>query len=97
MKPAGQKFPWYVYIVRCNDGTLYTGITTDLEGRMVSHNSGKGGAKYTKARRPVVLVYAEGAESRSEASKREYRIKQMPLTAKWGMVAGWKRCPGPYS
>ena len=82
--------PWYVYIVRCTDGTLYTGITTDLDERIASHNSGKGGAKYTKARRPVELVYFEPAGSRSEAAKREYRIKRMSLTAKWGMVGGNK-------
>ena len=81
---------WYVYIVRCSDGTLYTGITTDIDGRIASHNSGKGGAKYTRARRPVELVYAERAGSRSEAAKREYRIKRMPLMAKRGMVAGNK-------
>jgi len=95
MSPTGEKSPWYVYIVCCIDGTLYTGITTDLDGRMASHNSGKGGARYTKARRPVELVYSEPAGSRSEASKREYRIKKMPLTAKWMMVASHDACAGP--
>jgi putative endonuclease len=86
MNSIGIASPWYVYIVRCRDGTLYTGITTDLDKRISSHNSGKGGAKYTRARRPVTLVYAEPAVSRSEAARREYRIKRMPLTAKCLML-----------
>ena len=53
---------WYVYIVRCNDGTLYTGITKDLERRLAEHNSPKGGAKYTRTRKPVTLVYFEEEE-----------------------------------
>lgn len=67
---------WYTYIVRCSDGSLYTGITNDLTRRMLQHNQGKG-AKYTKYRNPVVLVYNEQHETRSEASKREYAIKQL--------------------
>lgn len=90
MNPIGTISSWYVYIVRCRDGTLYTGITTDLEGRVASHNSKKGGAKYTRARRPVALVYAEPAGSRSEAAKREYHIKQMPLAAKCLLVGSNK-------
>lgn len=90
MNPTRMTSPWYVYIVRCNDGTLYTGITTDLKGRIASHNSGKAGAKYTRARRPVLLVYAEPAGTRSEAAKREYDIKQMPLTAKCLLVGSNK-------
>lgn len=80
--------PWYVYVLRCRDGSLYTGITTDLAGRIASHNSGIGGSKYTKARRPVALVYKEPAGSRSEAAKREFQIKQMPVKAKRAMVSG---------
>lgn len=87
MDSIGITAPWYVYIVCCNDGTLYTGITTDLERRIASHNSGKGGAKYTRSRRPVSLVYAEPAASRSEAAKREYDIKQLPLPEKCLLVA----------
>ncbi|MBR3295671.1 MAG: GIY-YIG nuclease family protein [Clostridia bacterium] len=67
---------WYVYIVRCSDDTLYTGITNDIDKRIEKHNSGKG-AKYTKYRAPVVLVYSEMCKDRAEASRREYRIKQM--------------------
>ncbi len=73
---------WYTYIVRCNDRTLYTGITKDLDRRIVEHNSTRGGAKYTRARRPVKLVYHEQAESRSKAAKREYQLKRLPLAAK---------------
>lgn len=67
---------WYVYILECSDGTLYTGITTDVNRRLNQHNSGKG-AKYTRARLPVKLVALSEAGDRSEASKEEYRIKQL--------------------
>ena len=77
---------WYVYIVRCNDGTLYTGITKDLEKRIDEHNSGNGGAKYTRPRRPVTLVYTEQVESRSDAAKREYQLKRMPLMKKNDLI-----------
>ena len=66
---------YFVYMLRCADDTLYTGITTDLERRVDEHNNSVKGAKYTRARRPVSLVYSEELESRSEASKREYFIK----------------------
>lgn len=77
---------WYVYIVICSDSSLYTGITKDLENRVYEHNSGKKGAKYTKARRPVRLVYKEKFSSRSAAAKREYQIKQMDREAKLNLV-----------
>ena len=70
---------WCVYIVCCSDGTLYTGITTDIERRMEEHNSEKGGARYTRSRRPVQLVYRETAKSRSGAARREYHRKLWPL------------------
>lgn len=66
----------YTYIVRCRDSSLYTGWTNDLERRMREHNAGKG-AKYTKSRRPVVLVYFEAFETRQEAMSREYAIKRL--------------------
>ena len=66
-----------VYIVECADGTLYTGITNALERRIEEHNSSDKGAKYTRSRRPVKLVYQEKHSSRSSASKREYKIKKM--------------------
>ncbi len=68
---------WFVYIVRCRDNSLYTGITTDLQKRIDKHNQGKDGAKYTRSRRPVQLVYIEEYCSRNEASKREYQLKQL--------------------
>ena len=71
----------YTYILKCNDGTLYTGWTNNLEKRVKDHNEGKG-AKYTKARRPVSLVYYEEFESKEEAMKREYAIKQMTRSEK---------------
>jgi len=66
----------YVYILRCADGTLYCGWTTDLEARLATHNSGKG-AKYTRSRRPVELVYSEAYDDRHDALSREWHIKRM--------------------
>ena len=66
---------WKLYILRCNDGSLYTGITTDVEKRLAVHNSGKG-AKYTRSRKPVELVYAEKCGNHSAALKRELEIKK---------------------
>lgn len=80
------KLQWNVYIVRCSDCTLYAGITTNLEERIAQHNSEKGGAKYTKSRQPVKLVYSEQAESRSMAAKREYAIKKMPKAKKVELI-----------
>jgi len=67
---------YFVYIVRCADNTLYTGIATDLERRIEEHNHSDKGAKYTRTRRPVTLVYSETFSDRSSASKREYMIKK---------------------
>ena len=67
---------WYVYILRCVDDTLYTGITTDPQRRLKQHNAGTG-AKYTRGRGPVEMVYCEPAESYSDALRREYAIKQL--------------------
>ena len=77
---------WYVYMVRCNDGTLYTGITNELEKRIKAHNSGKDGARYTRSRRPVKLVYSEKAGSKSIAAKLEYKIKKMTRAKKKEMI-----------
>jgi putative endonuclease len=76
---------WYVYILECSDGTLYTGITTDLDKRLKTHNNGKG-AKYTKTRLPVVLKASFEAEDRSSASKEEYRIKQLTRKEKLELI-----------
>ncbi len=78
---------WFVYIVRCEDQTLYTGITTDPSKRLIAHNSRTTGAKYTRSRRPVSLVYLEETGSRSAASKREYAIKQMSAAQKKALIA----------
>jgi putative endonuclease len=71
---------WFVYILKCADGTLYTGVTTDLTRRLREHNGelkGGRGAKYTKARRPVVLAYSEAASDRSSAQTREYELRTL--------------------
>ena len=76
---------YYVYILRCTDGTLYTGFSTDPEKRLKTHNTGKG-AKYTKTRRPVELVYYEVFASKNEAMKREAAIKKLSRTKKLEMI-----------
>jgi len=68
---------WWVYILRCADATLYTGITTDPSRRLHEHNSNHLGARYTRARRPVEMVYKELSDNRSTASRREYQIKNL--------------------
>jgi len=72
---------WHVYIVRCSDRTLYTGVARDLEARIEQHNAGRG-AKYTRGRRPVELVYWEPAVDRSAALRRESTIKRLGSSAK---------------
>jgi len=79
---------WSVYIVRCKDDTLYTGVTTDPEKRVIAHNSAKTGAKYTKVRRPVRLVYVEAGFDRSDAHKREAAIKKLDKPAKENLIKG---------
>lgn len=75
----------YTYIVECSDGTFYTGWTNDLTRRMQAHNQGRG-AKYTKARRPVKLVYYEAFETKEEAMKREYAIKRLSRQEKEELI-----------
>ena len=79
----------YTYIVECSDGSLYTGWTNDLEKRIKAHNDGKG-AKYTKSRRPVVLAYYEEFQTREEAMRREWEIKQMSRQKKMSMISAEK-------
>ena len=81
----------YTYIVRCCDNTLYTGWTTDLDRRMEAHNSGKG-AKYTRSRRPVELIYAERFDTKQEAMRREWEIKQLSREEKLRLAG--KQHPG---
>ncbi len=76
----------YTYIVQCADGTFYTGWTNDLRKRISAHNSGKG-AKYTRCRRPVRLVYVEQFATKSEAMQREYQIKQLSHSQKAVLLA----------
>lgn len=80
----------YTYILKCNDGTLYTGWTNNIDKRLKDHNDGKG-AKYTKVRRPVELVYYEEFELKEEAMKREYAIKQLTRKQKEELVAKQKQ------
>ena len=77
---------YFVYILECNDNTLYTGITTNLEKRLQEHNTSQKGAKYTKIRRPVKLVYSENTNDRSSASKREYEIKKLTRIKKLELI-----------
>ncbi|MDX1518556.1 MAG: GIY-YIG nuclease family protein [Gammaproteobacteria bacterium] len=79
---------WFVYVLRCADGSYYTGITTDLERRIAEHNHDKRGAAYTRARRPVSLVYRETCDSRSDAARREHRIRKMNREQKQDLILG---------
>ncbi|HKJ10192.1 MAG TPA: GIY-YIG nuclease family protein [Gammaproteobacteria bacterium] len=80
---------WYVYMVRCGDGTLYTGIARDVRRRVQEHNgSGPCGARYTRARRPVALVYQERVADRSQAARREHSIKRLTRPQKEALIAG---------
>ncbi len=77
---------YYIYIVSCADGTLYTGYTCDLKKRIRAHNESLRGAKYTRARRPVKLVYSEKFKNKNEAIKREWAIKKLSRKEKLIMV-----------
>ncbi len=76
---------WHVYIVKCADQTLYTGVAKDVDARISQHNSGRG-ARYTKGRQPVKLIYSEPAEDRATALRREHAIKRMPVADKVKLV-----------
>ena len=78
---------YFVYLVRCQDGSLYTGIARDVEERVALHNSGKG-AKYTASRLPVTLVYSERCSTLSDALKREYHIKTWSRSRKQALITG---------
>ena len=77
---------WWVYVLRCADGTLYTGITTDVERRQREHNAGTA-SKYTRSRRPVVVVYRERRRDRGAALRREAAIKALSRPAKEALIA----------
>lgn len=86
--PSAQPLPPYlVYILRCSDGTFYTGITRNLPKRIDEHNTSDKGAKYTRSRRPVVLAYHEACEDKSSALKREIAIKKMTRQQKEALMA----------
>ena len=87
-EPAKNKqSQWYVYVLRCADNSLYTGVALDVHKRLDEHNGiTKNGAKYTHARRPVELVYQEPANSRSDACKREYVIRNLKKTQKENLI-----------
>ena len=76
---------WKLYILRCRDGSLYTGITTDVEKRFAAHNAGKG-AKYTRGRGPLELVYSEACGDHSAALNRELEIKSLPREEKMKLI-----------
>lgn len=76
---------WKLYILRCRDGSLYTGITTDVEKRLAAHNAGKG-AKYTRSRKPVELVYQEKCDCHSQALRRELEIKALTKEEKLKLI-----------
>jgi predicted GIY-YIG superfamily endonuclease len=82
-----KKLPWFVYILRCSDGSFYTGITNNLKNRVQKHNTGKG-AKYTRTHGPVKLIYKELAGTNGTALKRERKIKGWPRKKKKALIAG---------
>ena len=79
---------WFVYMLRCADASLYTGITTDLARRLTEHNAGAAGARYTRARRPVTLVYQERLPNRSAAAKREQALRRLGKAEKERLAEG---------
>ena len=80
----------YTYILLCKDGSLYCGWTNDLKKRLASHNAGKG-AKYTRSRHPVTLVYFESFDTKEEAMSREFAIKKMPRSGKLKLIEAFDR------
>ena len=83
--PSPSASSWSVYLLRCADGTLYAGSTTDVEARAAAHNSGRG-ARYTSGRRPVEVVYQEECGSRSAALRREHALKRLTRAAKEALI-----------
>ena len=86
---TGQDATWQVYLLQCADQSLYVGVTTDLVRRVQQHNGHlAGGARYTKARRPVALVWSDACDSRSEAQQREYALRRLSRVQKLALIAG---------
>jgi putative endonuclease len=88
MLPLGQplQMPWFVYLARCADATLYCGITNDVAARTAAHNAGKG-AKYTRTRAPIEVLFVRRCATKGRALQIEYRVKQLPRTEKERVVA----------
>lgn len=80
---------WYLYILCCGDGTLYTGITTDVEKRLAAHRAGKG-AKYTRGRSPLELAYREECGTHSDALRREAAVKSLSREEKQRLISKWQ-------
>lgn len=90
MGVAHRRAHWCVYLLRCRDHSLYCGMTNDLAARVIKHNEGRG-ARYTRSRLPVSLVYVESARTRSEALRREYRVKRLSKKEKEELCRRWHR------
>ncbi|GAB0152057.1 MULTISPECIES: GIY-YIG nuclease family protein [Marinobacterium] len=87
MQENQEKDGWWVYMLRCADGSLYTGVTTDPQRRLAQHNGERaGGARYTRCRRPVALVWQESGHDRSSAHRREAALKRLPRNRKLALV-----------
>ena len=78
---------WFLYVAQCSDGSLYTGVTTDVERRIREHNGSKRGAKYTRNKRPVKLVYSRVCKGRSEAQREEYKFKSLSRKEKLKIIS----------
>jgi putative endonuclease len=88
---------WFTYLLRCNDNSLYAGVTTDLNRRLAEHNNdNRLSAKYTRARRPVTLVYAESCINRQTACQREYQLRKLPKHKKEQLVCQYKNSTAVY-
>ena len=93
MDTDGTPEVWWVYLVRCRDGSLYAGVSNDVVARFHAHNAGRG-ARYTRARRPVELVWCEPVGNRSDAQKREWAIKHVSAATKRTVASGGGVKPG---
>ena len=89
--PKEDKHSWYVYILICSDDSYYTGVTTDMTRRLKQHNSNTSKTRYTRSRQPVTLGFMEGADSRSEALKKELTIKKLSRKHKGKLIADYSR------
>jgi len=87
---------WFVYILKCKDNTYYTGITTDIDRRIIEHNTSSKWAKYTRGRRPVQLMYTSDFKNKSEASKEECRIKKLNKKCKEELISNPSAFQAPY-